>query len=102
MIRVTSQRNHMRNKPSEAVVLDAMLAALKENPEGLSVAQLQTQLFYKFHYRLDGPELTKLVGNNPTKLQMRRRAHERVFITQVSISDSRVPTVHGRVYILHI
>lgn len=60
-----------------------MVGILQEKYQGWNVAQLQTRLFHVFQYRLDGPELTKIITSNPKHLQMKRYDRERVYAAPV-------------------
>ncbi|ETO33672.1 hypothetical protein RFI_03423 [Reticulomyxa filosa] len=78
----TKQRfkNHQQNRPSSHELLEAVLEAAHQT-SGLTVAQMQTRLFRKFQFRVDGPEITKLVSKNPKLLQIKRHPIERIVLT---------------------
>ena len=96
--------NHVHNKPNDENILQAIIAELEcymspltrlvgnikngnnlllAQQQGLSIGELQTRLFRKFRYRVDGPDLTKIVSNNPTELQIRRQGQETVLRTPI-------------------
>lgn len=45
------------------------------------IIKYQSKLFRKFSYRIDGPELTKIVGDNPKYLYIKRQGTERIYAT---------------------
>ena len=49
---------------------------------GLIVADIQSRWFRKFSYRIDGPELTKIVSDNTKYLYIKRQGAERIYSTQ--------------------
>merc|ERR1712154_758234 len=73
-------KNHIANKPSPHCMLQAIIQFL-HNQQSLTVADIQSKLFRKFSYRIDGPELTKIVGDNPKYLYIKRQGTERIFAT---------------------
>eukprot|EP01084_Bolivina_argentea_P316454 548545_1 len=74
-------RNHIANKPSNLAMLRAMIDLFEDANDGLTVAEIQSKLFRKFSYRIDGPELTKIVGDNPKHLHIKRHQTERIYWT---------------------
>jgi hypothetical protein len=74
-------KNHQQNRPSANELLDAVLEAVHQTPSGLTVAQIQTNLFHKFQFRVDGTEITKLVSKNAKLLQIKRHPIERIVPT---------------------
>ena len=77
-------KNHISNKPSVEAMLNAMVDLFnthKISSYGLTVADIQSKLFRTFSYRIDGPEITKIVGDNPKFLYAKRQGTERIFAT---------------------
>jgi len=76
-------RNHCANKPKDEAIIAALTEMLQRESDGLTLAEVQSRLFRVFHYRLDGPELTKLAGEYPTRVYVRRLRTERLFCVGV-------------------
>ena len=94
--------NHAHNKPRIIQELEACNAENMKNMNkndmnsnnntdsnnnndaiSLSIDDLQTRLFRKFRYCVDEPDLTKMVSNNPTEVQICRQGQETVLRTPI-------------------
>ncbi|ETO28294.1 hypothetical protein RFI_08840 [Reticulomyxa filosa] len=80
-------KNHQQNRPSPKKLLIAVLDAVQQNPSGLTVAQMQTNLFHKFQFRVDGPEITKLVSRNAKLLQIKRHPIEKIKMHRLKMDE---------------
>lgn len=93
-------KNHTQNRPSDSVLIEALLDIFQRqfahkfrvhlsidcircssNILGLKFADIQPLLFRRFKYRIDGPELTKLIGDHPLQVYIKRSNNEKIYLT---------------------